>query len=726
MTLNNRTQSWWLGLSVLVAALSFSFLLAACGGSESTPNNDGDDDDWMDFEVELEPEIDPNAKPSIETTPTDEIKFGTALIGSHVDMDVYIRNTGDAELSINSMNIISISTEFSVLDFDLSNFQPFTLSPGADRMITVRYEPEDVGVDTGILQIVSNASNAPLKSINMVSEYKGQSELRFYRPCSAAERQDPYDNTCYNNAAAWKQIVPEDATDQMVYALGNTEVGGFLNGTLKVCNVLDDATDVNKAIRITSAVMSPPSAIFTVTPNPEPKPSNPVYLPPAEEPGTANCLDVSVEYNPDQPTYPPEVHDVDLVVQHDADIPAASPQKVMITGTASDSALVVFPNPVAFGTVEYFNPSTIQVNIKNPTSASIQIAGPSGQDGIDVQNADNSGIFSVTFPGQGPFPWTLAGGESVDVDVTFDPVDNHYHEDWLRIFTNITGAETIHIKLTGTGKPTNLPPTARIARTDSGPDITQPIVTEVCTGTNCDTLFFFGDISYDPDRTDWNENGIKEYHWTFTKPDNSYMELWPLGYDDPPYDVGVVNFSTGIDKPGEYTISLRVVDNDSTESEYEKTVWIRTYGSDSIFISMDFTCDGRMDADLQWIAPNGLVCSPATMNSSRTCDFGAYGNAIVTEYTEGCKVGHTEAITHEDAPDGTYRIKARFVEDCNWDLPLNIPLIDCVATKDTDVTIKIYINGELRWTRTASMDNKGDEVEWTIDRVNGAFHEPSP
>ena len=549
--------------------------------------------------------------------------------------------------------------------------------------------------------------------------------MRFYRPCTTAERQDPYDSACYNNSAAWKQIVAQEGTGQMVYALGNAEVGGFLNCTLKVCNVLDDATDVNKAIRITSAVMSPPSAIFTVTPNREPKPSDPVYLPPAEAPGTANCLDVSVEYNPDQPTYPPETHHVNLVVQHDADVPSESPQQVMIEGTASDTALVVYPSPIEFGTVEYFNPSTIEVSITNPSSASIQIDGPSGQDGVDVQNADGSGMFTVTFPGMGPFPWTLTGGETVNVSVTFDPVDNRYREDWLRIFTNIPGADTIHIKMTGTGKPTNLPPTARIARTDSGPDITQPIVTEVCTGTNCDTLFFFGDISYDPDRTDWNENGIKEYHWSFTKPDTSQVELWPPSYDSPPYNAGVVNFSNGIDKAGEYVISLMVIDNDLAES-YEKTVWIRTYGSDSISTSLDFTCDGRMDVDLQWIAPNGMVCSPRTMNSSRTCDFGAYGNAIVTEHTEGCKVGHTEAITHEDAPDGTYRIKARFVEDCNWDLPLNIPLIDCIATEDTNVTIKIHINGELRWTRTARMTEKGDEVESTIDRINGAFYEPSP
>jgi len=723
---NNRTQNWWPGRMLLIIALSFSLLLMACGGGESTPNTDGDEDTWPEFDVtDEDPDFDPNAPAMIETTPGDEIKFGTALIGSHVDVEVYVRNTGQGTLNITSMNIIANTDEFSVLGVDLENFEAFSLAPNADRILTVRYEPEDGGIDSGVLQIVSNASNTPLKALNLVSEYKGESELRFYRPCSQAELGDPYDSTCYNNSMAWKHILPQETTELLIYSLGNAAVGDFLNGTLKVCNVLDDATDVNKAIRVTSAVMSPPSAIFTLTPNKDPKPSDPVYLSPASEPGSLNCMDVMVEYNPDQPTYPPETHHVELVVQHDADHPAESPQRVVIEGTASDTALVVYPNPIEFGTVEYFHPSTIQVSITNPSSAAIQISGPSGQDGIDVQNADGSEMFTVTFPGLGPFPWTVAGGETIDVEVTFDPTDNRYREDYLRIFTNIPGADTVRIKMTGTGKPTNLEPTARIARTDSGPDITQPIVSEVCTGTNCDTLYFFGDISYDPDRTDWNSNGVKEYHWTFVKPDSSHMELWPMNYDSPPFNTGVVNFASGIDKPGEYTIGLIVVDHDLAES-YEKTVWIRTYGSDSISMSLDFSCNGRMDVDLQWLAPNGMVCSPEFMNASRTCDFGAYGNAIVTEYTEGCKVGHTEAITHEDAPDGTYRIKAKFVEDCNWDLPLNIPLVDCVATGDTDLTLKIYINGELSWTRTGHMDEKGDEVEWTIDRVNGSFYEPSP
>ncbi len=713
---------------VFVVLTALSLFAWGCGDSGSTSNqHDGGDEDWaIEYEIDDAPEYDPNAPGIIATTPDDTIDFGAVQIFQTVTAELIIRNIGSGILHINTI-FINGTDEFSIPEFANGTAQ-FDIYPGGMKSITIQYQPQNPGPDSAMLQIASNAQNAPLKNIQLTSLYKGTSKLKFFRPCGVNEPD------CIGD---WAEITEGDS-GELYYGIGNTPAGSVIEGDIQICNMPDEVVDNNKAIKITSITKgrstNETQAVFDLTPEREVSRDNPVYLTPGDTIDTSSCLKVHVTYSPYEATFAPETHYTHMRVEHNADEPAESPIEVLIEGTASESALMVQPQPIDFGETEFFNPKTITVTISNPTSGAVTIN--------DINIQQNEQVFSWQFTGTETLPLVLNGLEQLVINTTFEPLEEKRYGAYLRIFTNIPGAETVKVRMSGIGKAPNLPPVSRIALSAHGADITMPIVTETCTGPQCNTLTFFGDISYDPDRSDWSTNGITHYYWHFEKPNDSYMKVWcscDPAHNPPPscaqgeYDAGdvfcdapLLSFSSGIDRQGEYKISLMVEDEDGAQSA-TKQIMVRTYGSDIISIQMDFTCSGtRMDVDLQWIAPNGIVCDMRHMNSQRTCDFGGYGLPVVSEFTEGCGVGRSEAITHENAPDGTYRVKVRFVENCKIDSPLNIPIIDCLWDDDTDVNIKFYINGQVQWTRSVHMTEKGEEHEWTIEKAGGVFREPSP
>lgn len=97
--------------------------------------------------------------PNIEVTPA-SLDFGSVNVNATLDRTLTVRNTGTAALNITG--ITSNNARFSV-----TSATSFTVAPGGQQIVTVRFAPTAAGVQTGTLTVASNDPAKPSVTVSL-------------------------------------------------------------------------------------------------------------------------------------------------------------------------------------------------------------------------------------------------------------------------------------------------------------------------------------------------------------------------------------------------------------------------------------------------------------------------------------------------------------------------------------------------------------------------------
>ena len=596
--------------------------------------------------------------PIIETP--DMIDFGAFLMNSPVTKQLQISNTGCASLTIRTIEFALTNSEFEV---DYVAGTAVTLAPGLSMTVSITYEPKLPQEANMPLLIASDAVNEPLRTVLLQSEYKGTSDFTF----------EP-------EALNFGNVTVDDPG---------------LDMDLMICN----DGEGNKAITITGLGFKYPSTVphFRYSMNPEPSSVAPVFL------NVGTCMSIMLTYEPTEATIWPQLHENFIVFYNDADNAVNGQVEIPMSGSADQFSLRVEPNPIDFG----------EVVIGETAASTLQIENQSGAE-MEVTRISLSGNHCFEFDlvlGDYNPPFTLTADTLItDMGVSYSPQNTGQDQGCFFMMEYEQSGHTrwAQTSVIGSGRLENIPPIAKISRTDSGADISQPIDIPAGASTAQKRITLYGDISSDPD-----QGYPLTYAWTLTKPDESNTEVWP----DP--SEPIITFT--VDWSGPYTLTLVVTDKEGAVSE-PKDVLVNVMSNEKVTVDMEFSGDGTMNVNLVWRSPSGLTCSDETMNSQRSCMMGLDGTAFVSNYTNQYDNGNKETIVHPNAPDGAYVIKVAFTEDCaGWDIGFI-----CLDRGTTDITVKIYVDMENTpsYTVREHLSEEGQVKEWFINKVGGVWGQP--
>jgi hypothetical protein len=104
--------------------------------------------------IDFEPLTVTDQVPSIDVSQT-SLDFGSVLVGQSKDLTLTIRNIGTGPLTINALT--SNNSQFGVP----APAAPFTIPPGGQQTVTVRFTPSTVGPQGGLLTISSSDPARP-------------------------------------------------------------------------------------------------------------------------------------------------------------------------------------------------------------------------------------------------------------------------------------------------------------------------------------------------------------------------------------------------------------------------------------------------------------------------------------------------------------------------------------------------------------------------------------
>ncbi len=120
-----------------------TLLVISNGGSASIP---------------LEGQSTSAAAPRIEVTPG-SLDFGSVTVGATKDVDLTVRNSGTAALTVTGA--------LSAPPFSVTTAFPFTLAAGASRAVTVRFTPSGTATVSSTLALTSNDPATPTASVTL-------------------------------------------------------------------------------------------------------------------------------------------------------------------------------------------------------------------------------------------------------------------------------------------------------------------------------------------------------------------------------------------------------------------------------------------------------------------------------------------------------------------------------------------------------------------------------
>ncbi|MFQ5558221.1 MAG: choice-of-anchor D domain-containing protein, partial [Acidimicrobiales bacterium] len=106
------------------------------------------------------------AVPEIVVSPLPALGFGSAGVGSPVDMMVTVSNVGTATLSVSDVSVTAGGAEFSVL----AGGGAFGVAPGAGHDVTVRFVPGSAGSFAGNLRISSDDADESVVDVALTGD----------------------------------------------------------------------------------------------------------------------------------------------------------------------------------------------------------------------------------------------------------------------------------------------------------------------------------------------------------------------------------------------------------------------------------------------------------------------------------------------------------------------------------------------------------------------------
>lgn len=348
-------------------------------------------------------------------------------------------------------------------------------------------------------------------------------------------------------------------------------------------------------------------------------------------------------------TYTPwSVEDTGAVLV-ESDDPERETVNVPLVGALDEPFLVFSPDPVDFGTISPGAEAEETLTITNEGAADLVVS--------DLLLVGDG--FSFDMPA---LPFTLAPGESTDFPVTFSPTEPGPYDARLWAESNDRSASE-SVELLGEG---SSPPVA-VCSVD--PDEVQDHDVRPT---------WIGDESYDPGGAE-----IVEYNWTLIDRPTGSAAVMPRG--------GARRTDFAWDLAGMYIGELVVVNEYGVESEPCDAELIAD-PDDGLWIELYWTHSGD-DMDLHLVEPGGSLwgstdCHWENCVSGRL-NWGDRGTSDDDPSLDIDDIPGTgpENINIEDPEDGDFEV---YVHDYPG----------TVYSRENDITVNIYIGGELVYTVT--------------------------
>ena len=252
-------------------------------------------------------------------------------------------------------------------------------------------------------------------------------------------------------------------------------------------------------------------------------------------------------------------------------------------------------------------------------------------------------------------------GNAASVTLSFRPKNVGAEQCTLRLHSSLEETPYFYFPITGQGKAPNKKPVARISLSSHGVPIETPI--EIPFTEAPVRQCFFGNTSYDED------GSLESFSWSTILPQDSSARLTYSG-------ILRENVCVDFDKPGDYTVALKVVDDEGAESdEFRVTVKLREV---TLGVTLTFSdCNGgtllatnMVDMDLILQAPSGSNCSDENLNSSNICLFPqGEGSVLMTAFSNGAGSGGAFTGTKETMrlfypQDGVYTLSVTYQDCC--------------------------------------------------------------
>ncbi len=308
------------------------------------------------------------------------------------------------------------------------------------------------------------------------------------------------------------------------------------------------------------------------------------------------------------------------------------------------------------------------------------------------------------------------------LELGYHPGSTEEQQCSLEVWSDSADVSNAYFPILGQGVAANQKPVARIAMQSHGPAISTEI-----RGIQVDqVLCFYGNISYDPD------GEIVNFSWDLQKPAQSAAGLEFINGQS-------VNACVRFDRGGDYRIRLRVQDNQRDWSEMAEAR-VAVEGNEGVQIVLEFSSgeaeevdpQNRVDVDLMLIDPQGVACSDEHMNSNNICSFsGSNGYAVFTEWSHGAGAdGTVEELRNPQPDDGMWTLRVQYQNDCMLEAS-GYNFEDCLRRlPDNAFQVRIYNPngpdaGELLFAPlTGVLHGTGDRVSWLLIRNNGHFEPP--
>ena len=343
-----------------------------------------------------------------EPSTTDGTDFGSALVdGGSVDHTFTIENTGTADLDLTGTPEVNI-TGTHAADFSVTVQPTSPVAPGGGTTtFTVRFDPTGGGLRTATISISNTEAD-----------------------------ENPYDFAIQGTGIA-PEINIQGGTPLIDIADGNTspqaadgtdfgnvlKAGGKVSKTYTIQNLGTANLIVNGGTPVT--ITGAHAADFTVTT----QPTSPV--------APSNTTTFTLEFDPSALGLRTATVNI---VNSDAD---ENPYDFTIQGTGTEPDIAANPTTKDYGNVEVTKSASQKFWVKNEGSADLHVTGEA------LVGGDNT-EFNID---KGQVPFTLASGDSHDVDVSFNPTTLGAKATTLQFSSDDPDEDPFNVPLNGNAIP---------------------------------------------------------------------------------------------------------------------------------------------------------------------------------------------------------------------------------------------------------------------------------
>ncbi len=355
---------------------------------------DGDDDSDNDDDTEREDA--PGLEPDLVCL--DSVDFGAVPIGHNGEQELVLSNTGETALEIYSIEFDgSTSDEFAIVNPPVDTL---VLAPNTGETIVLRYTPANAGIDTGILKIFSNDPDSRVRSVDLLTKYKGTADI---------------------------EVAP-DSLDFSGVRVGETSESQCVT----VKNVPGEESD-NKVLEISGIHLESGAAVQFELVDP---PATPLVLSPVQ------TVDICVAFHPGREA---DFADAILIENNDPD-EAERPFRVPLSGQGVVPHVEIHPNPIDFGRSFVNETGRIPAEIRNIGGADLHVTA------IAVEGVD-AAFFQAEFepPPAEQDGWYVSPETPFPLTLHFTPTETRAYDARLRVESDDPASAETFVSLLGVG-----------------------------------------------------------------------------------------------------------------------------------------------------------------------------------------------------------------------------------------------------------------------------------